>query len=199
MLDITGKNALLVLKKYLEENDRKKFEHSIRVAQIGKMLAEKWNVSKEDTIIACLLHDIGKSLSRMEMLELCTRSGIILYDFEIFDNIGALHGKVGSLLFEKEFDRNDSERFNRISHAISFHIAGDETITELDKIVFIADNVEPEKGNDLLSRIQADEFREPNECIIRIIKDKRDRASREERELNPMFDCTLKAIEDEER
>ena len=44
MLDITRKNALLVLRKYLEKTNEKRFEHSIRVAQTGKILATKWGV-----------------------------------------------------------------------------------------------------------------------------------------------------------
>ena len=60
-MDITKENALLVLKKYLGDTNQEKFAHSIRVAKVCKILAEKWDVSlKDDAIIAGLLHDIGK-------------------------------------------------------------------------------------------------------------------------------------------
>ncbi len=199
MLDITRKNALLVLRKYLEKTNEKRFEHSIRVAQTGKILATKWGVSKEDAIIAGLLHDIGKSLNKREILELCIRNKVELFDFELFENITSLHGKASALLFEQEFNKNDIERFHTISVAISSHVAGSENMSDLEKIVFIADNVEPGKKNDILKKIESNEISEINECIREIIKLKIKRANKEERELNPMLKCTLDTINNNER
>lgn len=199
MLDITEENAFLVLKKYLEKKDPKRFEHSIRVAQTGKILAVKWGVSKEDAIIVGLLHDIGKALSKRDMLALCVQNGVELFDFELFENITALHGKVGALLFEQEFNKKDIERFNAISDAISSHVAGSENMSDLAKIVFIADNIEPKRENNILLRIQSGEFDELNEYIKRIIKNKAMRANIKKRELNPMLNCTLEIIDEEER
>lgn len=197
MLDLNAKNAFLVLKKYLEGSNQSKFEHSIRVAQTCKELAKKWNVPVEDAVIAGLLHDIGKSLTRMQMLALCARSEVPLYDFEIYDNLSALHGKVSSLIFEEEFNKDDAGRFDSISQAISTHVAGSENMSILDKVLFIADNVEPDKGNDLLSKIQSGEINDPNDCIRRIIKVKIDKSMKKDRELNPMLNCTLNMIDEE--
>ncbi len=199
MLDITIHNAFLISKKYLETTNPKKFEHSLRVAQIGQILATKWGVSKKDAIITGLLHDIGKSLNKREMLELCAKNKINMFDFELFENITALHGKAGALLFEQEFNKNDLERFNAISAAISSHVAGSENMSDLGKIIFIADNVEPDKRNDIFKNIEAGKFKEPNECIREIIKLKVKKSNHSERELNPMLLCTLEAIDEEER
>lgn len=198
-MDITVENAFIILKKYLENSNQDKFEHSIRVAKISKILAQKWDTSVWDAIIAGLLHDIGKSMSRKEMLDLCARNGITMYDFEIFDNLTALHGKVSSLLFESEFNKNDMERFHAISHAISNHVAGNESITLLDKVIFIADNIEPNRGNDILSRIQSGEITSPDECIKIIIEDKLKRAKEKGREPNPLLNCPLEDSLDNER
>lgn len=195
-MDITAKNAFLVLKKYLGTTNKDKFEHSIRVAKVSKILAQKWNAPVEDAIIAALLHDIGKSMNSMEMLNLCMKNGLTIYDFELLENLMALHGKVSSLLFEKEFSKDDITRFKSISHAISSHIAGDKTMTILDKVIFIADNIEPERGNNILSKIQSDEVNDPNECIKMIIRDKSERARKNNRELNPLFNLTLDSIDE---
>lgn len=199
MLDITAENAFLILKKYLGEKNQNKYLHSIRVAKTAKMLAEKWGVSKEDAVIVGLLHDIGKSLSSREMLELCVRNGIEMFDFELFGCAVALHGKASSLLFKKEFKEDDSERFNAISDAICSHVAGSEDMSDLGKVVFIADNIEPEKNNDILSRIQSGELNDINECIREIIKDKIKRAQKEQREINPILNATLESIDEEDR
>lgn len=193
-MKITIKNAIIILKKYLEKTDKSRFEHSIRVAQTSEILAKKWNAPIEDAIIAGLLHDIGKALNKNEILSLCVRNGVTIYDFEILENIEALHGKVSALLFENEFDKDDTERFTTISHAISSHVTGDDTMSLLDKIIFIADNVEPERFNNLLLRVQSNEIDSPNECIQIIINDKIERAKKRKQEHNPLLNNTLDSI-----
>ncbi len=195
-MDITIENAFMVLKKYLEHTNMDKFEHSIRVAQTSKILAQKWNVPVEDAIIAGLLHDIGKCMNRREMLNFCTRNNITMYDFEIFANLLALHGKISSLLFEREFNNNDTKRLKSISHAISNHVAGNETMNLLDKIIFIADNIEPNRRNPILSDIQSGKLVTPDECIKIIIKHKIKVSNEKTREPNPFLKATLDSLDE---
>ena len=212
--EITINNAKEVLKKYLTEN-RKKLYHSIRVAKVAKILAEKNGVPVDEAVIASLLHDIGKTMTPQEMLSFCASREVTMYDFEIFQSPGALHGKVGAILFEEEFDRNsDPEKFDRIQHAISSHVAGaDDKMTKLDKIVYVADNIEPEKQKKnnnqetgiqkqtetLLSKIENGEIENLDECIKIIIEGKKQRAKKRGVECNPLVDNILMNDDDDER
>lgn len=205
-MEITINNAKKVLKKYLTEN-RKKLYHSIRVAKVAKILAEKNEVPVDEAVIASLLHDIGKTMTPQEMLAFCASREITMYDFEIFQAPGALHGKVSAILFEEEFDRNsDPEKFDRIQHAISSHVAGaDDKMTELDKIVYVADNIEPEKEkrnhsketenqtetDSLLSKIENGEIENLDDCIQIIIEGKKERAKNRGLPCNPLVDNIL--------
>ncbi len=211
-MDITINNAKEVLKKYLKANKGKLY-HSIRVAKVAKILAEKNNVSVDEAVIAALLHDIGKSMTNQEMRELCASREVTMYDFEIFQSPGALHGKAGAILFEKEFNRNsDPEKFDRIKHAISSHVAGaDDKMSALDKIVYVADNIEPEKEKKnnsqetgiqkqtetLLSKIENGEIESLDDCIQIIIEGKKQRAKKREVECNPLVDNILANDDDE--
>ena len=213
-MEITINNAKKVLKKYLTEN-RKKLYHSIRVAKVAKILAEKNGVPVDEAVIASLLHDIGKTMTPQEMLAFCASREITTYDFEIFQAPVALHGKVGAILFEEEFDRNsDPEKFDRIQHAISSHVAGaDDKMTKLDKIVYVADNIEPEKQKKnnnqetgiqkqtetLLSKIENGEIENLDECIKIIIEGKKQRAKKRGVECNPLVDNILMNDDDDER
>ncbi len=189
-------NAYLVLKKYLEKTNHKKYEHSIEVSKTCKFLAEKWNVSVSDAIITGLLHDIGKSMSKQEMLSLCVRNNITIYDFELFENITALHGKISSLLFEEEFKGNDIERIKLISHAISSHVAGDINMNVLDKIIFIADSLESNKEKDkMIEQIKTDKKENPDYYIKKIIQEKIKRSKEKKWEHNPLLDATREEIE----
>ena len=182
----------------MQGKNQKKFEHSIRVARTSKMIAEKCNVSVEDSIIAGLLHDIGKGLSRWQILELANRNNIDIYDFELFETHEALHGKISALLFEEEFDNTEIERFKNISHAISYHVAGGEDkMTPLDKILYIADNAEPEKNIEFYQQLNNEDTIDMNKWVKKIIKDKQSRAVQKQRIQNPLIDATLENLDDE--
>lgn len=197
-MEITIRNAKKILTKYLQGKNQKKFEHSIRVARTSKMIAEKCNVSVEDSIIAGLLHDIGKGLSRWQILELANRNNIDIYDFELFETHEALHGKISALLFEEEFDNTEIERFKNISHAISYHVAGGEDkMTPLDKILYIADNAEPEKNIEFYQQLNNEDTIDMNKWVKKIIKDKQSRAVQKQRIQNPLIDATLENLDDE--
>lgn len=197
-MEITIQNALEILKKYLQGKNQKKFEHSIRVARTSKMIAEKCNVSVEDSIIAGLLHDIGKGVNRWQALGLITRKNIDIYDFELFETHEALHGKISALLFEEEFDNTEIERFKNISHAISYHVAGGEDkMTPLDKILYIADNAEPEKNIEFYQQLSNEDTIDMNKWVKKIIKDKQSRAIQKQRIQNPLIDATLENLDDE--
>ena len=145
-MKITIENAKKVLIKYLGKNTEK-VNHSIRVAEIAKKLAEKCGENVKEAVIAALLHDIGKSMNEQEMLNLCLRKETTVYDFELYGYTMALHGKVGAIIFEQEFDKSiDPIAFDRIKQAISYHVAGgEEHMSKLDKIIYIADNIEAKK------------------------------------------------------
>ena len=195
-MEINIENAHSVLKKYLEGTNQKKYEHSIRVAKISQMLAQKWGASAPDAVIAALLHDIGKSMSKQQMLSLCVRNNITIYDFELWENVTALHGRISSLLFEEEFKGNDSKRIKAISHAISSHVAGDEKMNLLDKIIFIADNLDlKEESKDLLEQIQSGQVNNPEDCIKRIIRQKIQKSQKKGWQHNPLLDATLDDVD----
>lgn len=210
-MDITINNSRKVLEKYLG-SEIGRLEHSVRVAEVAKMLAEKNNVPVDEAVIAALLHDIGKSITKRKMLEMCALRGITMYEFEIFESLGALHGKAGAILFEREFDKeNNPEKFERIRHAIISHVAGaDDGMTILDKVVYIADNIEPEKTkrknprdcnqietDTLLRKMQDGRISNLDDCIRIIIAEKKERARIRGVEYNPMIDNILGTEEGE--
>ena len=142
--EIKCRKCKKVLEKYLKGSNSKKYKHSIKVAEIAEKLAEKWRVNSEEAVIAALLHDIGKSIKREEMLSFCMRHNIDITDFEMYDNQEALHGKISAYLFKLEFmDGEDSKRtskrtLKKIAHAIESHVAGSEEMCLLDKNCFFS-------------------------------------------------------------
>lgn len=192
VMELNVENAKEVLKEYLGESNPKKYAHSLRVADIAGKLAEKWRVNSEEAVIAALLHDIGKSMKREDMLSFCEEHKIKITDFEREDNQEALHGKISAYLFKLEFmDGQDGKRtskrmLRKIAHAIESHVAGSEKMSLLDKIVFLADNIESKKdGVKILNSIFNDRNRRPGRYIGRIIDRKIKDAVKNTRVPNP--------------
>ena len=199
-MKITIENAKKVLIKYLGKNTEK-VNHSIRVAEIAKKLAEKCGENVKEAVIAALLHDIGKSMNEQEMLNLCLRKETTVYDFELYGYTIALHGKVGAIIFEQEFDKSiDPIAFDRIKQAISYHVAGgEEHMSKLDKIIYIADNIEAKKQKryenknirNLVDKLENNEKIDIDEYVKIIIEEKKKRAKQEGRIVNPLVDNIL--------
>ena len=199
-MKITIENAKKVLIKYLGKNTEK-VNHSIRVAEIAKKLAEKCGENVKEAVIAALLHDIGKSMNEQEMLNLCLRKETTVYDFELYGYTMALHGKVGAIIFEQEFDKSiDPIAFDRIKQAISYHVAGgEEHMSKLDKIIYIADNIEAKKQKryenknirNLVDKLENNEKIDIDEFVKIIIEEKKKRAKQEGRIVNPLVDNIL--------
>ena len=166
---------------------------------IGKLLAEEWGASVSDVVIAALLHDIGKSMTKQEMLSLCVRNNITIYDFELFENLTALHGKVSAMLFEQEFKGNDKKRIELISHAILSHSAGDINMNIIDKIVYISDNLDlKEESKELLKQIKSGQIYNPDYYVREITKQKIQRSkNRGDYQYNPLLDAIMSEEETE--
>ena len=199
-MKITIENAKKVLIKYLGKNTEK-VNHSIRIAEIAKKLAEKCGENVKEAVIEALLHDIGKSMDEQEMLNLCLRKETTVYDFELYGYTMALHGKVGAIIFEQEFDKSiDPIAFDRIKQAISYHVAGgEEHMSKLDKIIYIADNIEAKKQKryenknirNLVDKLENNEKIDIDEYVKIIIEEKKKRAKQEGRIVNPLVDNIL--------
>ena len=125
----------LILKKELSQE---RYLHSIGVMETAINLARKHGVSEYKAAIAGLLHDCAKDIPEEEQLKLALEFGILLDEITCFERV-LLHGPVGAKLAEIKFGIKDKE----ILKAIEIHTTGDENMTLLDKIIYIADYIEP--------------------------------------------------------
>lgn len=117
---------------------KKRFAHSISVMNTAAKLAEIYDVNINKAKIAGLLHDCGKSLTDEQKLKMCEENGLSISNVE--RNLpDLLHAKLGALIAKKDYQIDDQE----ILDAIASHTTGKPNMTILDKIIFIADYIEP--------------------------------------------------------
>lgn len=100
-------------------------------------LAKLWGEDPEKAAVAGILHDSTKNLSYEEQLILCDKYGIIL-DNAQRENPKLLHAITGAALAKDRFGVSEE-----ISQAIRWHTTGKPDMTTLEKIIYLADYIEP--------------------------------------------------------
>lgn len=102
-----------------------------------KELANKFNLNSEKAYMAGLLHDCAKCFSNEKLLDIIHQH-LNVEECEML-NYKTLHAPVSAYIAEKEFQIDDKE----ILSAIRWHTLGKLDMTDFEKIVFLADKIEP--------------------------------------------------------
>lgn len=154
--------------KAMERNlDSKRFEHTIGVEYIAAALAMRYGASVENAQLAGLLHDCAKCLSDEKRLSVCEKHNISVNEIER-KNPSLLHAKVGSFLAMEEYHVEDFEVIN----AILNHTTGRPGMGLLEKIIFVADYIEPNrKQAPNLTEIRRLAFEDLDKALVCILKD----------------------------
>ena len=100
-------------------------------------LARRWGADENDAARAGLLHDITKALDGPLQLTLCREYGTILDEFG-YKYPKTLHALTGSLVAERIFGESEA-----VVSAICHHTTGKAGMTLLEKIIYVADYMEP--------------------------------------------------------
>jgi predicted HD superfamily hydrolase involved in NAD metabolism len=124
--------------------DDKRFSHTIAVCETAVLLAERFGENKEKAYTAALLHDCARGLNNEQLLAYCKEHDIKLDDY-MKNDMNPVHALVGADMAKRRYGINDDEIIN----AIYRHAIGCGDMTLLDKILFVADGIEPNRvGND---------------------------------------------------
>ncbi len=102
-------------------------------------LAKRWGADPVDAQRAALLHDITKALDGHLQLDLCRAYGVELDDFSQ-QYPKTLHALTGSLVAERIFGENQA-----VVDAICCHTTGKADMNMLEKIIYVADYMEPNR------------------------------------------------------
>ncbi len=160
------KKTLEDIQEELEQILRKKrFQHTLGVRYTAQAMAMCFGEDVTLAGYAGMLHDCAKYLSGEEMLSICKKNGIRYSETEQA-NPSLLHAKVGAY-FAKE--RYGVEQEGVLS-AIRWHTTGKPGMSGLEKILFIADYIEP--GRKMLphmEEVRRAAFRDLDEAMYLIL------------------------------
>lgn len=135
--EYTGYSREILMQKIQMRMSERRFKHVLGVEEMAIALAEKYGCSPEKASIAALTHDYAKERPDDEFILVIKRDG---YDTALLDYGNAIwHGVVGASFVERELGITDEE----ILHAIRVHTTGAAKMSLLDKIIYVADYIEP--------------------------------------------------------
>lgn len=124
---------------YLQLNlSEGRMKHSLGVSETAVALATKYGENIDSARIAGLIHDCAKNMTHEQLIKMASEHEIHIDEIYI-NNPSILHGLVGSLIAREVMEIQDED----ILMAIRYHTTGRKNMSILEKIIYIADYIEP--------------------------------------------------------
>lgn len=170
----------------------KRYEHTLGVEYTAAALAMRYGADMEEAQLAGLLHDCAKCLSNDELLEFCEKHDIPVTASERKSPF-LLHGKVGGYLAEKKYKVKNPD----VISAIVCHTTGKPGMTMLEKIVFIADYIEPGRKRAVgLTELRKLAFSDLDAALMQILENTLDYLRKSDYSIDPHTEETWKYYRD---
>ncbi|MBU8879465.1 bis(5'-nucleosyl)-tetraphosphatase (symmetrical) YqeK [Bacillus sp. FJAT-29790] len=126
--------ALKIVKEQLTEH---RYTHTLGVMESAVALARKYGADEKKAELAAIFHDYAKFRPKEEMKQIIIEQGmpqeLLSFNSELW------HAPVGAYLVQKEAGIKDQE----VLDAIKYHTSGRTGMTTLEKVIYLADYIEP--------------------------------------------------------
>ncbi len=156
-----------IRKQLKKELDRNRYQHTLGVMYTAACLAMRYEADLYQAMLAGLLHDCAKCIPGNEQISLCKKNFIVIREVER-ENPSLLHAKLGAFLARTKYGIEDTA----VLHAIEVHTTGSPGMNLLDKIIFIADYIEPNREKaENLREVRALAFRDIDQAVVQILHD----------------------------
>lgn len=148
------------LKKLLDEE---RFTHSISVEITAAKLAKSHKINVKKAAVAGLLHDCARWMDEANLLNTAKKAYIKIDPF-LRAHPKLLHSELSTYFAKDYFGIKDKE----ILTAIKNHTIGRPNMSKLEKIIYIADHVEPGRGHEGIKEIRKIAYKNLNLAIVKI-------------------------------
>ena len=135
-MQCTDKKRLV---EYIERNmTEKRKNHTYAVAEEAKKLSARYGEDMEKAELAALFHDFFRGVSEKALNGYVRQLGL---DPVYLNNCNLAHSKIAAVIMERDYHVKDAEILN----AVSFHTTGRQNMSKLEKIIYLADAIEPNR------------------------------------------------------
>lgn len=138
-----------------------RYEHTLRVVQCSEKLAKTYGTDIEKTRLAAFLHDSAKFPSKEKIFDMSKELGLL--DDEIyFYNKEIIHASLAAKIARDKYCIRDEDILN----SIKYHTTGRANMSLLEKIIFMADYIEPSRKFRGIEEIRELAFKDLDESIL---------------------------------
>jgi len=163
----------------------KRLLHTLNVGYLSAHLADVFGCDKNKALIAGALHDCAKELPLEEQYALARK-----YSGELFTEKKLLHSPAGATFASEQFGIKDKE----ILDAICYHTTGKGGMSTLEKIVYLADKIEPARNYTDLSPIRAAAEKDLDSAMRMTAAAVRDKFVSQGRDIHPLTQLMMKDL-----
>lgn len=147
--------------------DPMRYEHSLSVSYTCMTLAMRYGCDLDQAELAGLIHDCAKCFDNDTLLQKCQKHEVELTQEEM-ETPNILHAVYGVRLAERKYGISDPE----ILGAIRWHTTGKPAMTMLEKIVYLADYIEPRRSKaEHLADIRKLAYLDLDEAVLKTMED----------------------------
>ncbi|AKP47885.1 MULTISPECIES: bis(5'-nucleosyl)-tetraphosphatase (symmetrical) YqeK [Bacillus] len=153
--------ALKIVKEQLTEH---RFQHTLGVMETAIKLAAKYGADEKKAELAAIFHDYAKFRPKEEMKQIIIEQAmdpkLLQFNAELW------HAPVGAYLAKTEAGIEDEE----VLDAIRYHTSGRPDMTVLDKVIYLADYIEPGRQFPGVDEVREMAERNLDEALIQALK-----------------------------
>lgn len=156
-------NINILEDKLKKSINHRRYRHSINVMETAKKLADIYNCDIKKAELSGLLHDCGRTDKDNKInidLDVCK-------DKDFYKNENLKHAVIGAYLANREYNINDIDILN----AIRYHTTGRENMSLLEKIVYIADKIEPDRCYEGVEQLRKLAYQNIDIALLKILND----------------------------
>ena len=163
----------------------KRLLHTLNVGYLSAHLADVFGCDKDKALIAGALHDCAKELPLEKQLELAKK-----YSGDLFTEKKLLHSPAGATFAKEDFGIEDKE----ILDAICYHTTGRGDMNTLEKIVYLADKIEPSRNYTDLTPIREAAEKDLDSAMRMTAAAVRDKFVSQGRDIHPLTKQMMKDL-----
>ncbi len=166
------------LSKHLSES---RFKHTLGVEETAVKMAEHFGVPIEGASLAALLHDNAKYKDIDDQLKLCRVYPVEMELTKAYSSV--LHAFAGAVRAKNKFEGLSQD----VIEAIRWHCTGRPEMSDLEKIIYIADYIEPNRKKfEGLSQARELAMKDLDACMYLILQQTLDYVKEKKHAIYPM-------------
>jgi nicotinate-nucleotide adenylyltransferase len=171
--------AELMVQSSLSE---KRWRHTLGVIQESLSLARAYGADQYKAYVAALFHDCSKEMANDDKLKFCAEANIKVDDI-MKKQPDLLHSFISAEIARRDYSVKDKEILN----AIRYHTTGRKEMTLLDKILLLADCIEPYREDyGHLEEMKAEAYSNLNKAVVICLESKLEYTKKKNKPVHPL-------------